>query len=75
MGQRLRAVEALRQRLAVEQGHCQVVDAVDLVNGVDRAKVRMVEGGGDFRLAIEALQDLGAIFGAEVRDFEGDLAM
>ena len=34
----------IRQRLALDVGHGQVVDAVDLAHVVDRAEVRMVEG-------------------------------
>jgi hypothetical protein len=74
LGEGRGAVEALRKRLSVEQRHGQVVDTVDLVHSVDRAEVRVVEGGGDPGLAIKPFQDFWTIFRTQMRDFEGDLA-
>ena len=69
------ALEPLGERLAVEQGHGQVVDAVDLIDGIDRAQIGVIERGRGPGLAIEPLQDRGAVLGAEMRDLEGHLAM
>ncbi len=69
------ALKTLGERLPVEQGHGQVIDAVYLVHSKDRAQIGVVEGGRGAGLAIEPLQDFGAVFGAQVRDLEGDLAM
>jgi hypothetical protein len=52
------ASDQVRQRLALEQLHHDEVLPLVLVDGVDGADVRVVEGGGRPRLALEALERL-----------------
>ena len=49
----------LGQRLPVDELHCQKVNAVDLVDGVDRDDVRMIQRRYGARLALESRQAIG----------------
>ena len=74
-GSRPVGVDDLRQRLALDVGHRQVVDAVDLPDVVDRAEVGVVEGRRGAGLAVEPLEDLRAVLGGEVGDLQGHPAI
>jgi hypothetical protein len=66
------ALEGRRQRLAFEELHDEIGDAVVASDVVQRADVRMTETGDRPRLALEALRQVGV--GGEVRrqNLEGD---
>ena len=49
----------LGQRLPVDELHCQKVNAVDLVDGVDGDDVRMIQRRYGARLALESRQAIG----------------
>ena len=73
MGSCLSRVEAVAERLARDERHDVVEEAVGLA-GIDQAQdVRMLQAGGDLDLGEEAIAaDDGAQLGME--DLDGDLA-
>jgi hypothetical protein len=64
--------DELPQRLALEEGHGQVGDAVDLAGVVERADVGVLDQRRRLGLAVEAGQDLRPLVRIELRDLEGD---
>src|SRR5262249_48037959 len=62
------------QLRTLDEGHREEVNAVDLVDVVDGTEVRMVNGGGQAGLALEALQDWCPRASRKVRHLEGHLA-
>jgi hypothetical protein len=66
------AVDAMLERDALEQLHCDVGDAVVFVNVVNRADIGMIQGRGSLRFAPETLERqriLGDVVGQK---FQGD---
>src|SRR6185503_6070569 len=65
------ARDAVRQRLALEQLHDQIVVA-DVVEGAD---VRMVQRRDRLRLALEARAQIGSMCELRRQDLDGDAAI
>ena len=72
-GQRSGA-EAIAQGLAVEQLHRDEGPALMLVHVVDRADVRMLEGGGSAGFALQALESLSVLGELIRQELQGDAA-
>src|SRR5262249_7735897 len=67
-------VDQARQGSAVDERHDDEVNAAVLADIMDRADVRMVDGGGKARLSVEPIENRLPVRFAEVRHLEGDRA-
>jgi hypothetical protein len=63
------------QRLPLHELHCQKVDAADLLDGVERDDVRMIERRGGAGFALEAREAIGVARKCLGQDLQGDVAM
>ena len=67
--------QALRQRLAFEALHDEVVRSILMADVVQHADVRMIQTGNGFGFALEALLANGIIRKLRRQDLDGDRAV
>ena len=67
--------QALRQRLAFEILHYQIIKAILLADVVKRADMRMIQAGNGARFALESLTQFGSIGKVIRKDFDGNGAV